>query len=155
MSVTSFPISVSRWFFHCDSSDGICNIPSGPNMNVFLFSRESRGLGSACSVERGTGIGPAQTFLSPETPPPASAASISTYRKLEDRPSRELHERIQQITVQRCLYNGDSSFCSATREFSTSWHLCAPGTKSFNWLRRVRAFSTEWDAHEAKIIVSR
>ncbi|XP_006621363.1 tyrosine-protein kinase Dnt isoform X1 [Apis dorsata] len=64
--------------------------------------QESRGLSSACSVERGTGVGPAQTFLSPETPPPASATSTSTYRRLDDRPSRELHERIQEITVQRC-----------------------------------------------------
>ncbi|XP_012231332.1 tyrosine-protein kinase Dnt-like [Linepithema humile] len=64
--------------------------------------QESRGLSSACSVERGTGVGPAQTFLSPETPPPASAASGSSYRRLDDRPSRELHERIQEITVQRC-----------------------------------------------------
>ncbi|KAL2722671.1 tyrosine-protein kinase Dnt, partial [Vespula squamosa] len=65
--------------------------------------QESRGLSSACSVERGTGVGPAQTFLSPETPPPsASGASASTYRRLDDRPSRELHERIQEITVQRC-----------------------------------------------------
>ena len=52
-------------------------------------------------MERGTGVGPAQTFLSPETPPPASATSTSTYRRLDDRPSRELHERIQEITVQR------------------------------------------------------
>ncbi|KAI4477161.1 hypothetical protein M0804_012982, partial [Polistes exclamans] len=65
--------------------------------------QESRGISSACSVERGTGVGPAQTFLSPETPPPsASGASASTYRRLDDRPSRELHERIQEITVQRC-----------------------------------------------------
>ncbi|KAK2578715.1 hypothetical protein KPH14_007791 [Odynerus spinipes] len=65
--------------------------------------QESRGLSSACSVERGTGVGPAQTFLSPETPPPsASGASASTYRRLDDRPSRELHERINEITVQRC-----------------------------------------------------
>lgn len=64
--------------------------------------QESRGLSSACSMERGTGVGPAQTFLSPETPPPASAASASSYRRLDDRPSRELHERIQEITVQRC-----------------------------------------------------
>ncbi|KMQ95199.1 tyrosine-protein kinase dnt-like protein [Lasius niger] len=64
--------------------------------------QESRGLSSACSMERGAGVGPAQTFLSPETPPPASAASGSSYRRLDDRPSRELHERIQEITVQRC-----------------------------------------------------
>ncbi|XP_066600792.1 tyrosine-protein kinase Dnt-like isoform X1 [Prorops nasuta] len=64
--------------------------------------QESRGLSSACSVERGTGVGPAQTFLSPETPPPTSAASVSSYRRLDDRSSRELHERIQEITVQRC-----------------------------------------------------
>ncbi|KAH0952464.1 hypothetical protein HN011_012440 [Eciton burchellii] len=66
--------------------------------------QESRGLSSACSVERGTGVGPAQTFLSPETPPPASAASGSSYRRLDDRPSdpRELYERIQEITIQRC-----------------------------------------------------
>ncbi|XP_043261225.1 tyrosine-protein kinase Dnt [Colletes latitarsis] len=64
--------------------------------------QESRGLSSACSVERSTGVGPAQTFLSSETPPPASATSTSTYRRLDDRPSRELHERIQEITVQRC-----------------------------------------------------
>lgn len=68
----------------------------------FIFNRESRGLSSACSVERGTGIGPAQTFLSPETPPPPpSCASATSYRRLDDRPSRELHERIQEITVQR------------------------------------------------------
>ncbi|XP_020283411.1 tyrosine-protein kinase Dnt-like [Pseudomyrmex gracilis] len=64
--------------------------------------QESRGLSSACSIERGTGVGPAQTFLSPETPPPTSAASGSSYRRFDDRPSRELHERIQEITVQRC-----------------------------------------------------
>ncbi|KAL0126144.1 hypothetical protein PUN28_004932 [Cardiocondyla obscurior] len=64
--------------------------------------QESRGLSSACSMERGTGVGPAQTFLSPETPPPTSAASGSSYRRLDDRPNRELHERIQEITVQRC-----------------------------------------------------
>ncbi|XP_046742796.1 tyrosine-protein kinase Dnt-like isoform X1 [Diprion similis] len=64
--------------------------------------QESRGLSSACSVERGAGVGPAQTFLPPETPPPLSAASTSSYRRLDDRPSRELHERIQEITVQRC-----------------------------------------------------
>lgn len=64
--------------------------------------QESRALSSACSVERGTGIGPAQTFLSPETPPPPSCASATSYRRLDDRPSRELHERIQEITVQRC-----------------------------------------------------
>lgn len=52
-------------------------------------------------MERGTGVGPAQTFLSPETPPPNSAASGSSYRRLDDRPNRELHERIQEITVQR------------------------------------------------------
>lgn len=69
--------------------------------NYVCYLRESRGLSSACSVERGTGVGPAQTFLSPETPPPASATSTSTYRRLDDRPSRELHERIQEITVQR------------------------------------------------------
>ncbi|XP_014214413.1 tyrosine-protein kinase Dnt-like [Copidosoma floridanum] len=64
--------------------------------------QESRGLGSACSVERGTGIGPAQTFLSPDTPPPPSAASVSTYRRLDERSNRELYERIQEITIQRC-----------------------------------------------------
>ncbi|XP_058799259.1 tyrosine-protein kinase Dnt-like [Phymastichus coffea] len=64
--------------------------------------QESRGLGSACSVERGTGIGPAQTFLSPETPPPPSAASVSTYRRLDDRSNRDLYERIQECPVQRC-----------------------------------------------------
>lgn len=69
----------------------------------FMNCRESRGLSSACSMERGTGVGPAQTFLSPETPPPTSAASGSSYRRLDDRPNRELHERIQEITVQRWL----------------------------------------------------
>ncbi|XP_014230078.1 tyrosine-protein kinase Dnt-like [Trichogramma pretiosum] len=65
--------------------------------------QESRGLGSACSVERGTGIGPAQTFLLPDTPPPASsAASVTTYRRIDERSNRELYERIQEITVQRC-----------------------------------------------------
>ncbi|KAJ8670052.1 hypothetical protein QAD02_001311, partial [Eretmocerus hayati] len=63
--------------------------------------QESRGLGSACSVERGTEIGPAQTFLT-DTPPPASTASVSTYRRLDERPNRELHEKIQEITIQRC-----------------------------------------------------
>lgn len=67
----------------------------------YMNCRESRGLSSACSMERGTGVGPAQTFLSPETPPPTSAASGSSYRRLDDRPNRELHERIQEITVQR------------------------------------------------------
>lgn len=69
----------------------------------FINCRESRGLSSACSMERGTGVGPAQTFLSPETPPPTSAASGSSYRRLDERPNRELHERIQEITVQRWL----------------------------------------------------
>ncbi|XP_012286576.1 tyrosine-protein kinase Dnt [Orussus abietinus] len=69
--------------------------------------QESRGLSSAGSVERGPGAtagpGPGQTFLSPKTPPPASAGgSTSSYRRLDDRPARELHERIQEITVQRC-----------------------------------------------------
>lgn len=59
--------------------------------------QESRGLSSACS-----GIGPAQTFLSPETPPPPSCASVTSYRRLDNHPSRELYERIQEITVERC-----------------------------------------------------
>lgn len=70
------------------------------NFCSFWFFRESRGLSSACSVERGTGVGPAQTFLSSETPP-ASTASVSSYRRLDERPCQELYERIQEITVQR------------------------------------------------------
>ena len=69
-------------------------------ITVFCLFRESRGLSSACSMERGTGVGPAQTFLSAETPP-ASTASISSYRRLDERPCQELYERIQEITVQR------------------------------------------------------
>lgn len=63
---------------------------------------DARGISSACSGDRGRGIGPGRTFLATETPPPPSNASISTYKRLDERPTRELYERIQEITVQRC-----------------------------------------------------